>query len=102
MANPIRPEEAAARKLAQIPGEVIEVFNTLIADNWDGHRARVDQNDVVTAILESGAVSYAQEIFTRHLLDVEPVYAAAGWIVSYEKPAYNETGAAYFIFERGA
>jgi hypothetical protein len=101
MRRPIRPEEAAARKLAQVPDEVIDIFNALIEQSWDGHSARVDQKDVITAIMRSGAVKFAQEIFSRHLLEVEPIYTAAGWIVSYEKPGYNETGATYFIFEEG-
>lgn len=101
MKNPLRPEEAAAAKLAQIPDEVIEIFNALISQNFDGRCARIDQNDVITAVLASGVVSFAQEIFARHLLDVEEVYSAAGWTVSYEKPGYNETGPTFFLFERG-
>jgi hypothetical protein len=99
MAKPLRPEDAAAAKLAVLPEEVIEVFNDLIAVHFDGHCAKVDQNDVVSALLSRDVVSYAQEVFSRHLLDVESVYVAAGWIVSYEKPGYNEAGATYFIFE---
>lgn len=100
MADPVRPEDVAAARLAQLPPEVIEIFNELIARRWDGRAAQFDQNDVITAIMDSGIVSYAQEIFDRHLLDVEPVYRAAGWLVTYDKPGWNETYSPKFIFTR--
>jgi hypothetical protein len=37
-------------------------------------------------------------IFEKGLLDVETVYERAGWKVTYDKPAYNETYPATFRF----
>lgn len=97
--NPITPEEAAAGQLAQVPPEVIDVFNVLIAENFDGRCARIDQNDVIRAILNREIAATASEVFGRRLLDVEHVYAASGWIVWCDKPALGKIGATYFVFE---
>lgn len=101
MTDPIRPDEVSARKLAALPDGVIDAFNELIAKAFDGRSATVDQNDVTDAIMERcPGVTSKQQIFNEHLLDVEPIYRDAGWKVTYEKPAYNETGRAYFVFTR--
>lgn len=99
MADPIRPEDVTARKTATVPGEVIEEFNELIAATWDGHQSVVGQAEVAAAIAERFGIS-RQEVFDRHLLDVEPVYRDAGWLVAYDKPGWNETYPARFIFTR--
>jgi hypothetical protein len=41
-----------------------------------------------------------QEVFDNQWLDIEDIYREAGWKVSYDKPAYNETYKAYFTFSR--
>lgn len=101
MTDPIRPEEAAARKLAVLPDGVIEAFNDLIARSFDGTRAIVYQGDAVEAIMERcPLVLSRQQVFDDRLLDVEPAYRDAGWLVYFEKPAPGETGRAYFAFTR--
>jgi hypothetical protein len=99
MANPIRPEEAAARKAALLPEGVIDVFNDLIALRFDGHTATITQDDAAGAVAERLGIS-RQQVFDDHLLDVEPVYRAAGWKVTYDKPGWDESYAAYFTFNR--
>lgn len=100
MTKPLRPEEVAAAKLAALPEGVIELFNELIAVHFDGRRATFNQAKVIHALLELGIAGSAQEIFDRHLLDVEPVYRAAGWMVTYDKPGFNEPGDAFFTFSQ--
>lgn len=75
------------------------MFNEMIAAAWDGRSATVMQDDVITAIIMRLQVS-REEVFDRHLLDVEPVYQAAGWDVTYDKPGFNETYRPYFNFRR--
>jgi len=99
MANPIRPEDVTAAKAAALPDEVTDVFNELIAEAWDGRSAIVMQDDAAEAISERLGISH-QEIYDRHLLDVESVYRAAGWGVTYDKPGFNETYRPYFTFAR--
>lgn len=100
MAEPIKPEEVAAQRRAAIPDGVIEAFNELIAKNFDGRQARIVQSDVVDLLLERGVAAYRGDIFNEHLLDVEAVYQAAGWTVTYDRPGYNEAYSAFYVFER--
>jgi len=100
MTDPITPGQVASEKLAQLPDLVIVAFNELIARAWDGQRAMVYQEDAVEAILSTGVARTREEIFELHLLDVEPVYQAAGWSVTYDKPGFNETYQPYFAFTR--
>lgn len=99
MSLPVRPEDVAAAKAAALPPEVIDVFNELIVAAWDGRSATVMLGDAAEAVSERLGISH-EEAFERHLLDVEPVYRAAGWDVTYDKPGYNETYRPHFTFRR--
>lgn len=99
MTEPIRPDQAAARKAAKLPEGVIEAFNDLIALHYDGTSATFNQDDVVEEIMDSLGMT-REGVFQAHLLDVEPVYRAAGWGVTYDKPGYNESYTATFTFTR--
>lgn len=94
--KPIRPEEI----VKSVPDAVIESFNELIAERISGREARVSQKDVVRRICQKMSLASDEIIFRNHWLDVESLYIAAGWDVKYDKPAYNETGEASFLFTR--
>lgn len=99
MANriqPITPGEVGRQRTQDLPDEVFEVFNSLIAQNFDGGSAKVMQEDAVDALVDKGFTE--EEIFEKDLLDVELAYRAAGWKVEYDKPGYNETYDAFFTF----
>lgn len=98
MTKPIRPSEVASRKREKIPAEVIEVFNQQITEKFDGNQARIVQDDVV-ALLEQKGLN-RQEVFDRNWLDVEDIFHKAGWEVEYDKPGFNESYKAFFIFRR--
>jgi hypothetical protein len=98
MAGPIRPEDVNTRKSARIPQQVFEVFNRLIARQWDGHSATVRQSEVVRLLIEAGFER--AQIFAERMLDVESAYEAAGWKVVYDKPGYNESYPATFTFSK--
>jgi len=87
MTKPITPEEV--KKTVAIPSFVFEEFNRLIAENFDGQRARVLQADVLREI-----VNRTGNIADIKWLNVERFYEAAGWKVEYNKPDYNDT---YFM-----
>lgn len=95
---PIRPNAIPAARTAGIPDVVFEVFNQQIVDNFTGSRATVYQGTIVKALVEKGLDR--SEIYRRHWLDVEDFYRKAGWIVTYDKPGYNEDYEAYFIFKK--
>lgn len=99
--RPITPAEVVAKKTENIPPEVFEVFNDLIAERWDGHRATIYQKDIVARLKAKLPEERRSQIFERHWLDVEPSYRKAGWTVVYDKPGYCETYEPNFTFTKG-
>lgn len=97
--KPIKPSEVAAKKEEAIPDGVLEEWNNAIATNWSGTEAIVKQNDIVRAIVHRMGVK-RHEVFDRRWLDIEPIYRQAGWTVVYDKPGYNETYEAFFLFKK--
>ncbi|HET8688481.1 MAG TPA: hypothetical protein VFM18_17860 [Methanosarcina sp.] len=106
--KPIRPSEVAVKKMQQFPDFVIEAFNQLIAENYnDGARsAVVKQDDAVKRILELATSSFVSDltpvtrdtVYDKGWLNIEEIFKAAGWKVTYDKPAYNESYPAKFEF----
>jgi hypothetical protein len=97
MPGPIKPSEIDKQNV--IPEQVFEVFNELITRNWDGHQAVVSQNALVENIACALQLK-RHEVFDRNLLEVEDAYRKAGWLVEYDKPAYNESYGAFFRFKK--
>ncbi len=93
----IRPEDVTGEKRELIPAIVLQSFNTLIAQNFNGDSSRFRQDDIVE-ILVDGGLDRA-EIFAKHWLDVEDLYREVGWNVEYDKPGYNEGYSATFTFK---
>ena len=76
---------------------MIEAFNELIARHLHGGTATVPQNEVIARIRSKLGVSRSA-IFENGWLNVEPLFRRNGWEVRYDKPGYNETYQARFIF----
>lgn len=96
---PIKPEEVVAKRLVDIPEEVIQVFNELISQNWNGHSATVDQSKACKAICKALKIK-SYEAYERNLLDIESLYEQSGWVVKYDKPGYNESYEAHYVFKK--
>lgn len=87
--------------------ETIEAFNELIQEKWDGKQAKITQDEAVVRILdkytypndEAFRNKKRDEILHKHQLDVENIYREKGFIVEYDKPGWNETYDAFFIFK---
>lgn len=94
--KPIGPKGLIKKRKNGIPNEVFEVFNELIAKKFNGESAVVYQDEVMKLLVAKGLKR--EEVFEQHWLDVEDNYRSAGWDVEYDKPAYNETYEAHFIF----
>lgn len=94
---PITPEKIVAVKRQEIPDKVIEIFNDLITlgAQPDGKISKVRQDVVVSRILETIPVD-RREIFDHNWLDVEGIFADAGWEMVYIKPAYFESFTPYW------
>jgi hypothetical protein len=106
MKQPIKPEELTTLKRHQLPDEVIDACNELIALKWTGSCSTFTQDKFIDTILqkrkENGRSEITRtEIFDRHYLDIEDIYKEEGWLVEYDKPAYNESYPASFTFRKG-
>jgi len=113
--EPLKPEDVVNAKKYQIPDEVFEAFNVLIAKNFYNYSAAFTQDEAVEEILRNlrtsdleilkdlkdrKDTSLKRVIFDNHWLDIEEIYRKAGWKVTYDKPAYNESYDANFDFEK--
>lgn len=103
----IKPEEVVKAKEKIVPEFVFEAFNECIAKHIQGKRSEFTQDSVIEAMYRHARLyryhgidngKFRQKIFAERWLDVEPIYREAGWAVAYDKPAYNETYPATFIF----
>jgi hypothetical protein len=99
MLKPITREEVNAAKAERgFPDFVIQAFNECILEAKIKNTTTVKQDDVIAKIVAASGETRSS-IYEKHWLDVEDHYRAAGWIVTYTKPAYNEFFEAYFTFK---
>ena len=96
--SPITPDEVAANKRNVIPQAVFDIVDRLLTEKFSNGRATIKQEEIVTALVAKGY--NRNEIFDRHWLDFEEVYRSAGWKVEYDKPGYNESYDAFFVFTK--
>lgn len=104
--KPITPQEAKAAATDSIPSEVFDAFNELLTAQGHASVITVKQDEVVALIVQKitatkdwHASAVRNKIFDLGWLDVEAAYGKAGWKVTYDKPAYNETYPATFTFK---
>ncbi len=107
MSKPLSPSSVRVA-IPTLPAVVIDVFNELIAREWDGHRAVVLQTDAAELIAQRMGAELHENpqcrravAFERGYLDVEATFRAEGWKVEYEKGAYWETWEPFFTFRKG-
>ena len=110
MSGPITPQEAEKAKANDIPGEVYEAFNELIAKYYHQGSATFKQEEVIK--LAAAKLSNNSEychmtsgkivnmIYDNHWADVEDSYRSKGWTVLYDSPAYCESYPATFEFKK--
>jgi hypothetical protein len=97
MVTPLKPADMQAAQAARIPDEVIEVVNELLAKEFSNGRATLLQKDVIAALCNK-MMCTRESVFANRWLDFEPAFRQAGWKVSYDKPAYNESYEARYEF----
>ena len=98
--QPIAPQDVVDKKLENIPNAVIESFNELIAKKFNGSQSTIKQDEIVKHILSKDGSINRQDIFDNHWLDVEEMYRKIGWDVEFDKPGYNESYEAFFVFKK--
>ena len=102
---PITPKEAQKQQLAKvIPDEVYEAVNELLSERYSNSEIIIYQDEVISKAIEKMQADATsdprKEFFMCHWLDFEPAYEEAGWIVSFKKPAYNESFKAHWVFRK--
>lgn len=97
--EPIKPDDAEDTRNASFPSEVIQAFNNAIIANLRNGVAKFKCKSVAAAIANSMGTT-VETIYANHWMDVEPVYRAQGWDVEYDKPGFNETYDAIWIFKK--
>lgn len=98
MVGAFSPEEAEQAKAASLPEAVFETVNSFLAKRSGDREITVFQEEVVLGLLERGFER--EQIFADRLLNFEKAYETVGWNVTFDKPAYNETGMAHWVFTR--
>lgn len=96
MIKPISPDEV--KEGVAFPSVVIESFNRILQEKTVNGEARFTQDEVIALMVGRGLER--SRIFSEGLLNVEDIYRATGWEVYYDKPGYNESYPAYFIFRK--
>lgn len=76
---------------------VFEIVNHLLAEGYGASRIVIEQETVVERLVRNGLTR--EEVFSKGLLNFESFYRDHGWTVEYDKPAYNESYTAKWIFK---
>ena len=97
MIRPIRPSEVAAAKADPIPDEVIDIFNELITEKWNGWQAVVPQDEVVERVCAKLSIDRKQ-VFDRQLIAVKGLFEFEGWVVTYNAGNYHDPEPPTFTF----
>ena len=92
---PISPEDAKKHHSVNIPNWVIEFINEKLIKGAFNGIVKIQQGEILAA--RPIDVS-SKEVFENYWLDFEDLYRAVGWNVTYDKPGYNESYEAFFIF----
>ena len=81
--------------------EVIEIFNDMIVEKWNGRESHFKQKEIVTKIRKKMNIRKTDKIFDEHWLDIEDIYRELGWVVKYESPDMASSGFdEYFVFSK--
>lgn len=94
---PISPKQARESAEKEIPEFIIKAVNSLLKKKiGNGKKVVLKQNEILEACCSNA--EQRSVIFDNKWLDFESLYAKHGWIVAYDKPAYNETYEPTFTF----
>lgn len=105
--KPITPQEVEEARKNAIPSFVIETVNKLLKKKWDGKKAIITQDEIISNVLDlenvlglENGVRLRAKVFSNHWLDFEETYEESGWKVEYNKSACGGSYNAYFKFTK--
>lgn len=96
--EPIKPKDIIDNLDDIIHPAVIKAVNELLKEKYRGSEVNIKQKDIVAKILSINPEITTKEIDEKKWMDFEPIFIKAGWIVKYDKAAYNEDYDSYFTF----
>lgn len=99
--KPFSPSEVLATKISNIPDFVIDAVNELLIEKIDarGKRAIIKQDDVIDKLAGRMPMGLSRnDVFSNNWLDFEPLFRENGWKVEYDKPGYDESYDAHWVF----
>jgi hypothetical protein len=95
--KPIRPIDLAEQLSKTVPDGVVEAWNEIIAEKFLGGVSTFTVNELTSRICEN-MMCDTQTVLKKGWLNLEPLFEKAGWSVEYDKPGFDESYAAKFIF----
>lgn len=101
MSGPFTPKQAlAAANAGTIPEQVFDAFNAFLSDRAGDAPSgiMVKQDEVLALLAKAWPQTKRHVYFEKGWLDVEAAYRKAGWRVTFDKPGYNESGGAFWVF----
>ena len=102
--KPISPEKVEQIRIHEMPEAIVQATNELIVRSWNGSSATLKVKEIVDQYFrvsgEEDTAKTRKQLFDKHYLDIEPAYREAGWKVEFDKPGYNESYDAYFVFSK--
>lgn len=103
MVKPITPTGIGS-ECRELPDFVFTAVNNLLRDKFLSRKqsnATLRQGEIIEAILQVAPDGTSrQDVFANSWLDFEDHYRDAGWEVRYDKPGYNESYEAFFVFTK--
>lgn len=102
----IKPEDINKAKAKLLNKDVEQAVDFLLARNWTGTSSTIILKDICKKAFEIANPAdmiyeaYERYLYDNKMLDIEEAYREAGWKVYFDRPAYNETYQANFMFSR--
>lgn len=93
----ISPEEAKLRHGGSIPEKLLEAVNKFLAEHAHKRHINLLQKELVEELKKVGISE--REALDKGWLDFEDLYRSKGWKVTYDKPGFNESYDARWVFE---
>ena len=99
--KPITPKQALDNVEKAFPDFVFEAVNNCINRHYFGKSSfTIKQDEILKEILKLAPEETThKEVFDKHWMDFEEAYRKAGWEITYDSPAWDESYDAFFKFE---
>lgn len=88
---------------SEIDDKMVEAVNSLLLEKRHTNPILIKQEELIRAYRlvcsGKGVDMPRSEVFKSGVLNIEEAFKKKGWLVEYDKPAYNETYEPYFTFK---